>query len=140
MDINCNCNKKARKVLIGLRFVFYNCEDESCNYEVPLCHCSKVSKLIISENKTRYFTCAEKSCKFIIASCSCNKICSIKISKTDNNPGLFFWSCKGYPRDSCNTFVSIPGALKKYFPNEDYYEFVGNLWKYMPLILKYVQY
>ena len=41
--------------------------------------------------------------------------------------------------------VSIPGALKKYFPNEDYYEFVGNLWKYMPefkfveMIISFIQ-
>lgn len=129
-SIRCLCKKEARRVLVGSKFIYYDCEGEDCGFEKPLCHCKKSCQLVTSQstNRTRYFICSN----FVIACCNCNKICNIKISRSQLNPGLIFWSCKQYPNGSkCDTWVPIQSSLTSHFPKINYLEFVCNLWTYM---------
>src|SRR5215210_101206 len=128
---SCYCSKSPRKVLLG-GFTFLNCEEDKCDFEIPLCHCKNLP-ISIKFDKTSYYICKDRQCNFVIAICECNKFCNILVSKTNLHPGVIFWACRNqYQGLGCKTrFIPIEPALKKYFPEIYFHEFACNLWKYM---------
>lgn len=70
-----------KKNRIGTEFTYYTCEDDKCNYEIPLCYCDEIAQNIISKKYTYYYVCSQNNCNFIIANWKATKYALLNFQK-----------------------------------------------------------